>query len=416
VESENDSIVEMGVSYLRMHEARFSADIAGLLKPFKGNAAWRQRLLWFMQFVNLKGSRQMFDLFLALIEDGTLDEARGVIAVNSTFWNLVYGVADENPERMCEILATWLHRKLHLARETDSGAHLVSFKGEQFADEPISKAARYAPEYYVCCVLPIIIATSSWAAYPGNEVPRRDRVWPFLMVHDLGQEPHEAALACLQVALENVASTSPEKLQGYVDSLKREDTYIANVLLMCVFAGNGRHFSDQAVELFSKQPWRFECGVTSNSHWFAQKAIKSVSTNCSAEELAILESTILQYVAPWEKTQSGYKLHGLARFNLLASIASERRSRRVDVAFRELKRKFGEPIGEPEGVRGGIVGPPIPQERLAKMDDVAILAAISHYCVFRSMWAPDSIRCGHLILFDVGGDSALMWAAFSDLP
>jgi len=37
-------------------------------------------------------------------------------------------------------------------------------------------------------------------------------------------------------------------------------------------------------------------------------------------------------------------------------------------------------------------------------------------CVFRSMWAPDSIRCGHLILFHVGGDSALMWAAFSDLP
>lgn len=38
------------------------------------------------------------------------------------------------------------------------------------------------------------------------------------------------------------------------------------------------------------------------------------------------------------------------------------------------------------------------------------------FCVFRSMWAPDSIRCGHLILFHVGGDSALMWAAFSDLP
>jgi len=43
-------------------------------------------------------------------------------------------------------------------------------------------------------------------------------------------------------------------------------------------------------------------------------------------------------------------------------------------------------------------------------------AGLVDSCVFRSMWAPDSIRCGHLILFHVGGDSALMWAAFSDLP
>jgi hypothetical protein len=37
-------------------------------------------------------------------------------------------------------------------------------------------------------------------------------------------------------------------------------------------------------------------------------------------------------------------------------------------------------------------------------------------CVFRSMWAGDSIRCGHLILFDVGSYSVVMWAAFAVLP
>ena len=37
-------------------------------------------------------------------------------------------------------------------------------------------------------------------------------------------------------------------------------------------------------------------------------------------------------------------------------------------------------------------------------------------CVFRSMWAPDSIRSGHQFLFDVGSKSVVMWAAFSDLP
>ena len=37
-------------------------------------------------------------------------------------------------------------------------------------------------------------------------------------------------------------------------------------------------------------------------------------------------------------------------------------------------------------------------------------------CVFRSMWAGNSARCGHLILFDVGRDSVVMWAAFVVLP
>jgi len=37
-------------------------------------------------------------------------------------------------------------------------------------------------------------------------------------------------------------------------------------------------------------------------------------------------------------------------------------------------------------------------------------------CVFRSMWAPDSIRSGHQFLFDVGSNSVVMWAALFDSP
>jgi hypothetical protein len=46
----------------------------------------------------------------------------------------------------------------------------------------------------------------------------------------------------------------------------------------------------------------------------------------------------------------------------------------------------------------------------------ALNGCISLKCVFRSMWAPDSIRSGHQFLFDVGSNSVVMWAAFSDLP
>ena|ERR1035441_8231048 len=43
-------------------------------------------------------------------------------------------------------------------------------------------------------------------------------------------------------------------------------------------------------------------------------------------------------------------------------------------------------------------------------------ASLREACVFRSMWAPDSIRSGHQFLFDVGSNSVVMWAALFDSP
>jgi hypothetical protein len=45
-----------------------------------------------------------------------------------------------------------------------------------------------------------------------------------------------------------------------------------------------------------------------------------------------------------------------------------------------------------------------------------LLPCVEPGCVFRSMWAPDSIRSGHQFLFDVGSNSVVMWAALFDSP
>ena len=52
-----------------------------------------------MQWAELHKSRRFFDLFLRLVDNGTLDEAHGPIAENSTFWDMLYGL-DEKPPRM----------------------------------------------------------------------------------------------------------------------------------------------------------------------------------------------------------------------------------------------------------------------------------------------------------------------------
>jgi len=68
LDSDSEAVVDMGLSYLLAHEARFSGKTAALLAPFVSRSeAWNKRLVWFMQLVSLKASREMFDLFLKLL-------------------------------------------------------------------------------------------------------------------------------------------------------------------------------------------------------------------------------------------------------------------------------------------------------------------------------------------------------------
>ena len=57
----------------------------------------------------METAESSFDLFLRLIDDGTLDNARAS-AVNGTFWLIVYGLGEKHPEWIPEIAAHWLLR------------------------------------------------------------------------------------------------------------------------------------------------------------------------------------------------------------------------------------------------------------------------------------------------------------------
>lgn len=176
-----------------------------------------------------------------------------------------------------------------------------------------------------------------------------------------------------------VSSSTPDELNEVVVTLRQLDTHVGNVLLLNIFAGNGEHFADQAVQLFIEQPWRFESDLSTNPQWFAQKTIAAISDHCSQEQLEQLQTAILAYVSSWEKTQFGYEYHGLARFNLLAALPAELRSVQGNLAFRELERNFDKPDGEPESSRSGWVQAPIADENLSIMSDAALLAALSHF-------------------------------------
>ena len=371
--SGNDRLTDMAVAYLGHHQRHSPDRVAALLKPYADcGGEWTLRLRSFMNWVNLHTSRPFFDLFLHLVDNGTLDEAQGP----STFWSRIRALGENRPEWVPEVIAHRFRRRLSVVRAAGMDLRSQEFFGhDQSAAEIFKESAKDAPAAFVEHVLPVVLEVSDFALY-GDTPPKHDAVWPLLMKDHPGSV--ESCLLELIGALATVARESTSDLCDVICELRSRDTYVANRLLLALYTGGAAHYADEAVALLCDEPWRFQCGF-SDMHWCAMEAIRAVVPCCTAESRERLEVVILSYVHPHERTREGYKQFGCSRFNLLSAVPSELRSARANVHFEELKRKFGEPESEPLGITVGWVGPPIEKKAADKMTDDQWLRAIAKY-------------------------------------
>ena len=109
------------------------------------------------------------------------------------------------------------------------------------------------------------------------------------------------------------------------------------------------------------------------------ETIQAAFPHCAASARERIETLILGHVDRFERTKEGRRREGRARFALLSAIPADLRGKRARKRFQELERKFGEPLGKGLEIEGGIVGPPIPAESIAKMTDQQWLLAIRKY-------------------------------------
>lgn len=373
--------VNAAMQYVRLHE-RHSADaVVELLEPHIGaGGEWPARLAYVVQWSDQVGSRRYFDFALRLIDDGTLDGARGPIAVNSTFWSLFYTLGKKRPEWISEVLAHWLRRRLAIAKAEGKtfGRHEV-FGDDQFADEPIGEGAKKAPTHFVQHVLPAVLEISDAATDPTQDPPRRDAVWPYTFKHSHRAGPVDASFDGLRTALGTLAADATVDVTDVISELRRRQTHLANFLLLALYSAGGARFADEAAALFCDQPWRLQCGFTDSTYWTAMETIRAIVPHCSADNRARLERTILEYSPAFERTPDGYKLAGHARFTLLSAIPSNLRSTSANARYEELEHKFRKPDEAPRGITGGIVGSPIEAKAADKMTDDQWLGAMAKY-------------------------------------
>lgn len=380
LKSGNDALTNMAVgSYLKVHQRDAPDTVAMLLEPYVGfGGHWRRRLAGFAIWVNASGSRRLFDLFLRLVDDGTLDGARGPMAVNSTFWDTVHGLDRYRPEWVGELLAHRIRRRLAMLREDGDLTRPRQLLGYDLgAAEMFVNGAESAPLDFVQHVLPVVLEASELTA--KGDAPRRDAVWGYL-IRSAHPAAEEACLQALTRAVGKLAEIAPvERRDEVLGELRRRDTHVANQLLLALYRGSPDRLGGEAVATLCAEPWRFDCGYSSNENWCAMETIAAVAPHLSRDDLSLLEDAILRHVPRFERSVEGRQSRGWTQFALLSAIPKGLRSERAQTSFGELERKFGKAPGEPRELKAGMVGPPISPSESQHMTDDQWLKAVKRY-------------------------------------
>ena len=383
--SGNDYLIDNAVDYIRIHQSHSGDRAAGLLEPFiTTGGKWPQRFNHIMQWADHGNSREFFDQFLRLIDDGTLDNARGPIAVNSDFWSMLHGMK-KHPELVPEIVAHRLARQLSSVSNKKDGRQWRNLLGHSSsgAMKLITASAHACPDEFVRHVLPIVIKVTEQAVTKkDSSPPRRDSVWPILVNsrHQLLAE--ELLREALASALERLAERGPDNIRDVIEQLRTHDTYMANFFLLRTYTAGAKYFADEAAVELCDKPWRFNCGYSDTSYWVAMELIEAIAPVCSDNNRIRLEKTILDYVPKFERSHRGYRSRGKACFMLLSALPVELRSEDAKRRFQELERKFGEAekfIRPPEKIEAKTVSSPIEYRATEKMTDEQWLRAIKQH-------------------------------------
>jgi hypothetical protein len=384
--SQDGRVVDLAVDYLRQHQRHSGDKVAELLEPYAGKGGdWTKRLRFAMEWAEHSLSPRFHALLLRLIDDGTMDEARHPVAINSRFFDMFHGLGKTRPDWMSEILGHWMRRRfLAFVEQAGKTAEAAlqwngMFDRDSSVGDDIADAAGQAPEAFVAAVLPVVMEISDAALYEEDILPpRRDAVWSFMII-SAHPSVADACRAGLAAALGNLAKSAPESLREILPELRRRNTYMANYLLLSTYTGGAQIFADEAGGTLADQVWRYDCGYIDSDYWIARQTIGAIYGSCSPEVRARLEDAVLGYVPEYERTIEGMKLRGHASFTLASAIPIELLSSNGQGKFRELSRKFRTTPASPTGIQTFTVASPIPGKAAERMDDEEWLHAIEKY-------------------------------------
>ena len=331
-----------------------SAQAAHLFRELVGGSEPdRQRLLVAMSLGDPHHSREMMDLFLALIDDGTLDNARG-FGANADWWLVSYGMSTARPDYCSEAIGHWLDRQYVLAEQRGDSGLDQSTRRSRFSKDVIEKAAAGAPLAFARELLPRVAQAAS-----GPDARRWGR--PFGL--------HGQIVAGLMTAITELANDDPASLDSLFADFHPDPAIVIEQLKLSAWAANPDRYADHILgRLLEREEILNASGIGS--------AVRA-GTNLGSPALSSeLERIVLDHAPQAERGQ----WYGHSQFQLLSNFAPKTLSDRGARRLKELQRKFGD--GRPPDssivpkVSASAVPPRIPEHAAARMTDAEWIHAM----------------------------------------
>ncbi len=380
--SEDEDLVNRTVTLLRTVLDTESPRVTQLAEPYVGKSEeWDNRVRFLVMKGNIGASREFFDFFLRLIDNGTLDDAH---VRNSDFWSLLYRVRHAHSDWCCEAIAHYLHRRLNLCLDAgqinpfDRATGTISSRP---AEELLHGSATSDPSGFIRQNFPFMLRVMNVTA-PDGEVPRKDPVWEYRS-RGAGYDIKYQLLDSMEQALRLLAESSPLTLSEVIQEFNLEASPFETVqfLLIRAYAANGQAFANTAADYLCALPARLSIDYVDGELWATRELLQQITPHCFPERLARLERAILDYYPDYELKANGREHRGHAQFILLDAIDPTRRSQGATAKLREWQHKFDMTKVSTPRVRwgGGAVTSPISASSAAKMTDEQWLTAVAKY-------------------------------------
>ena len=357
-----DRVAELVESYINRSD-RWNAHLSDL--AMRGD--WSQ-------------GRRFLELMLRLIDEGVLDNMKGLIGMNSDLWRHLYRLAERQPAWGCEVVGHYLNRRRKLSLSAgQSNPFAASIPKGRADEDTLNKLASNSAESFIREVMPFIQAVIEDCASEGQGELLLDPIWSYRPFQS-GYTVEYALLMAVEVALSKLATRYPKIYQLVIEPIRDSPYETIQYLLIRSLAANPEFFANEAVEHLCSKSGRLKIGYSADTHWATRQLIESVSPYCANERLQQLEVLLLKYYPEWEKSVQGRPVYGYSQFTLLTGITATRRSQETNKRLEELRRKFR--ILEPDALRPNKaewVPSPIPEQSAKRMSDDQWLSAIRQH-------------------------------------
>lgn len=357
-----------------------SPRVAELFEPFVGrNSDWRSRLHGVVSWGQVHHSRRMFDLFLRLVDDGTVAECPA--DSDRDYWMCFYKVSKERPDLAAEALGHWFDTLPQDFDSEDPRSPLSDLSHSQTGEMIIRETAEKAPQRFVEEILPRVVRLASKFRLPRNSTVAPDKAFGPMSNSTFGLDG--ALLDGTRKSLEHFARSDPGFVSPILEQLAEQPLAICASLVMRAWSENPEQFADRCVQFILASTDRLNFGYGSwggggNGHAaITRETLTKVSPYCSATNFESLETAILNYRFDEED-----EWNERYRYLLLTSLAPHRLSQPTRRELERLRQEYptvDTTIPEDDDFGMDEVESPITDQRAEAMSDDEWLAAMKQH-------------------------------------